>query len=233
MSKKIILVSVLFFICSAISISAQSRHFEEGVGGSGFNLTTVFDSSGLTAIGFSTGYSIGGIMDFGVSLNTQSGMIDSYESTDLGFSLYYNMLVFKQNTLQPINVQLEGSYGYKNTISEYLDNFSRDRTSQGFSLGVLLFHNLFSGRLFSFSIGGKMDYTNYITSIFDYTDPDLLDTVSKVRTEEIRYGGFAGVSFSPALLPIFNAELLVMYDNDKARNNLYAINQYSMSAVLE
>ena len=215
MKSRIFILIICFFLFSSVFIFSQSSFLEEGVSGTGFYVSGIIEDSNLSTIGFSTAYSIGGIMDFGVRVSTEQGSIDNNESTDLDFSLLYNLIVIKQNTIQPINVQLEGSYGYINTTSDYLDYYSRRRNGQGFNLGVFIFHNFFTDSILSLNLGGRMNYRNYFTTIYDYSNPNVPELVSDVRSETITYGGSAALIFHPELWPMFNLDLVVMYNSSE------------------
>ena len=215
MKARIFFFTTLFFFLIPVLIFSQSSFLDDGVSGSGFFIDSVIDDSGLSTVGFSAAYSIGGIMDFGVSVNTKQGTIDNNESTDLNLLLLYNMIIIKQSTLQPVNVQLEGSYGYVNTSSDYLDYYSRRRNGQGFTLGASIYHNFFTDSVLSFNIGGKVNYKNYLTTTYDYTDPNVPEIVADVRSETIKYGGSAALNFQPELWPIFNVQLTILYNQSE------------------
>ena len=215
MNQRIVLIFALLSIIISPVVFSQSAYLDDGVGGSGFFVDGVIDDSGFSTIGFIAAYSIGGIMDIGIDLKTEQGTIDDYESTDLSFSFLYNLIVIKQNQIQPVNVQLEGSYGYVNTTSDFLDNFYLRRNSQGFTLGVSVFHNFFSSSAVGFNLGSKIKYSNYLTTTTDYTDPNLPEIIREdrpARRENIKYGGFVVLRFQPELWPLFNLGLTVFYN---------------------
>ena len=211
MKLKVILSIMILFLIISPAVFSQSSYLEDGVGGSGFFVNGVVDDAGFSTVGFVAAYSIGGIMDFGVNIRTEQGTIDNNESTDFNLSLLYNLIIIKQNQVQPINVQLEGAYGYVNTTSDYLDYYNRRRTGQGFNVSVSIYHNFFSSSIVGFNLGGKLQYSNHITTTYDYTDPNLPEIVSETRTENIKYGGAVSLKFHPELWPLFNIGLTVFY----------------------
>ena len=212
MKLKVNMSIIILFLIISPAVFSQSAYLDDGVGGSGFFVNGVIDDSGFSTIGIISSYSIGGIMDFGIDLKTEQGTIDNNDSTDLNLSLLYNLIAIKQSVSQPINVQLEGSYGYINTTSDYLDYYNRRRTGQGFNLGIFLYHNFFSSSIVGFNLGGKLQYSNFLTTTYDYTDPNIPEIVSEARTENIKYGGAVSFKFHPELWPLFNIGLSVFYD---------------------
>ena len=114
MKQKVRLIILISLFVPAVAFS-QSKYLENGVGGNGFSINTAITDNSLSTIGFSAAYSIGGLMDFGIDFCTEEITIDSHEGTDINFALLYNVILIKQTELNPINIQLEGSYGYTNT----------------------------------------------------------------------------------------------------------------------
>jgi len=211
------LLSVSFFLSTLlVSATAQSLYLEDGIGGSGFGLSTTFDGNGFESADLSAAYSIGGIMDIGFQLNRKTGEVLGYESTDWNFEFLYNLIVLKQSSYNPINLQMEGLFGYSNISAAIYDTNSITEEGLGFQIGAVLSHEFFKKRLFSFLIGGKAHYRNYL---YTTNNPALTPAASSLRYESLAAGGLAAVSFHPENFPIVTFETAIMYDitNSKLR----------------
>ncbi|MBB6479272.1 hypothetical protein [Spirochaeta isovalerica] len=213
MLKKLFSVTVLIsaFLLPA---AAQSLYLEDGIGGSAFGLSTTINGDGFKSAEVSAAYSIGGMMDIGFQLNRISGEILTYESTDWNFEFLYNLIVLKQGDYNPVNLQLEGLFGYSNITSVVYDNNSITEEGMGFQIGTTISHEFFKERLFSFLIGGKAHYKNYL---YTKTDPNEVPTVSTERYESLAAGGLVAISLRPENFPIVTVETSIIYDitNDK------------------
>jgi hypothetical protein len=203
-----ILIIFIFFSVAVININSQSRYLENGIGGSAFQINTVFADTELLSAGLSAAYSIGGIMDIGFQLNRELGTVYGYESTCWSFDFLYNIIVLKQTDYIPLSLQLESTYGFTNVSSDYLTATDKTREGQGLQLGASFFREFFPKKLFSFLIGAKGIYKNY-----KFTEVDsALSTTLTERSEEFSFGGIVAVSFKPKKWPIFSIEVEVLFN---------------------
>jgi len=197
----IFLIITLLFIFSG-TVSAQSRFLEDGIGGPGFEFSMGLVDYKLSTFGVNAAYSIGGIMDIGFYANRETGTLYDFDRTDINAGFLYNLIVVKQTKHIPFNLQLEGSYGYTNVSSEYLDFFDIQRVGQGFTLGVSLYNEILLFSKFGILIGGKGSYKNYI----------FTETIAgSERTEELQYGFISAFSMKLNNWPIIALGVEVLY----------------------
>lgn len=206
--KKILLI--LLFLCLVLNGFSQSRYLENGIGGSCFAFNTNFSSPGITSLGASAAYSIGGIMDIGFQLSRENGTIEGTDSTAWNFDFLYNIIVIKQSDVIPLSIQLEAGYGFSNISSNYLTTNNITRGGQGFNMGASVFREFNSKGLFSFLVGGKINYKNFMFTEVDSSGTASLTTTD--RDEDFFVGGITAVSFKPEKWPIFTIELEVLYN---------------------
>ncbi len=213
--RRLIFFVAIFFI--PFTLFAQSRFLEEGVAGTGFQINTQFDSSDsgifLDSIGASIAYSIGGIMDIGFILNRENGNVNDSNSINWNLDLIYNLIAIKQNEVNPINIQLEIAYGYTNyNNSAYLDYFDYTKTSQGYNLGISIFHEFLKDMIISFIIGGEFRYSNFNHITYESSNPIAPVVESYEHEENLYYGGFGNIIFKPDSGPLFSIEVSTMFN---------------------
>ncbi|MCK5152955.1 MAG: hypothetical protein KAQ93_01230 [Spirochaetales bacterium] len=199
----IFLIIALLFIFSG-TVSAQSRHLEDGIGGPGFEFSMGLIDYNLSTFGVSAAYSIGGIMDIGFYTNRETGTLYNFDRTDISVGFLYNLIVVKQTEYVPFSLQLEGSYGYTNVDSDYLTNTSQEREGQGFTIGVSLYNEISVFSNFGILLGGKGLYKNYI----------FTETIAGTeRAEELKYGLISAVSLKLDNWPIIALGVEVLYSS--------------------
>ena len=211
-------VRVLFFFLTFTllllnnQLHSQSRYLESGIGGSCFKINTAIEEEQFLSAGISAAYSIGGIMDIGVSLVRETGTILTYSSTDWRFSLMYNLIVIKQTSYVPLSVQLEGNYGYTNVSSEYLDINQFSRESQGYDLGISLFREFNRRGIISVIAGAKGVYNNTLLTEMNNQVPSDPTINFEEREEVLLWGGLSAITVKPDKWPYFSLELNVLFD---------------------
>lgn len=199
---KFILIVLLLISVLPLSVFAQSRYLEDGIGGPGFELSMGIVNYKLTTFGLNTAYSIGGIMDIGFYANRETGTLYNFDRTDYNFGFLYNLIVVKQTDNVPFNLQLEGSYGNTNVESEFLTSTSQKREGQGFTFGVSLYSKIPVSSMFGILVGGKGLYKNYI----------FTETIAgSERTEEFQYGFISAISMKLDNWPIAALGVEVLY----------------------
>ncbi|MCK5201606.1 MAG: hypothetical protein KAR21_24800 [Spirochaetales bacterium] len=187
-----IVLTLLFTL--PISISAQSRYLEDGIGGPGFEFSMGIVDYGLTTFGMTAAYSIGGIMDIGVFADRETGTLGNDPNTDINVGFLYNLIVVKQTEYIPFNLQLEGSYGYTNVSSDYLDGLDLQKEGQGFQLGMSIYSEILIISKFGILVGGKGLYTNYIFTTTDVPVPAEPVVYNLERIEELEFGFLSSIS---------------------------------------
>ncbi len=190
---------VVFFIFFPVLIFSQSKFLEDGVGGSNFSIISDFDDSGYISSGIYAGYSIGGIMDFGVMLNL------GLPKQEMDFAFIYDIIVLKQNDYNPVNFQLEGAYGFTHSLTD------QTKDLRGFNLGAFLFHEFFRKSVVSVLLGAKAKYSNYLNVTYDTSDPNNPAILSSMRVEKFFYGGEIAISLKIFNWPVISAGLTGFY----------------------
>ncbi|MBN2656339.1 MAG: hypothetical protein JXR86_04705 [Spirochaetales bacterium] len=208
MLKKLFFI-VLFISVLIFSTAAQSLYLEDGIGGSGFGITTSFTPDGYISSGISAAYSIGSIMDIGFKLNRINDETLYDDSLVWNLEFLYNLIVLKQSQYNPVNLQLEGLFGYSNISSDYYDTNSISEEGFGFQIGTTLSHEFFRKRLFSFLIGAKAHYRNYLYTL---TDANAVPAENITRDESMAAGGIISLSLHPENFPIITIETQIIYD---------------------
>lgn len=203
--KKILLFLPLFvlYLQNPTPLTAQSRYLEGGVGGSSFQFNTELNVYSFVAAGVTAMYSIGGIMDIGFNLNREIEKIDDYEYSGWDFNILYNLVVIKQREYVPVSMQLEASYGYSNFSEKDDTSDDPDQKGYGFTVGASVYREFFRYNLFSFLIGAKGFYKNYLIT-------DTNDNSS--RSEQLYFGGIGAVTMRPDQWPYLTFEMELLYN---------------------
>jgi len=200
--KKNVFIFLTMLILFSGTVFSQSRYLEDGIGGPGFEFSMGIIDYNLTTFGVSSAYSIGGIMDIGFFANRVTGTLYNKDRTDINLGFLYNVIIVKQTEFVPLNLQLEGSYGYTNVESDYLNNTAQEREGQGFTIGVSLYNEISVFSKFGILIGGKGLYKNYI-----FTETNA----GSERTEELKYGFISALSMKLDNWPIIALGVEVLY----------------------
>lgn len=209
--KKHVLVIILFILILPVTAFTQSRYLEEGIGGPGFEFGLGIDDYKLTSFSVATGYSIGGIMDIGVLGERASGTLYTADRTDINFGFVYNLIIVKQKQDLPFSIQLEGSYGYTNVSSDYLDFFHYQKEGQGFKVGASIYSEMAVSDSFSILFGGKSLYENYLFTQTDISDPAAPVVNSTERVEELKLGFLFYISMKLDRWPVISIGSDVLY----------------------
>lgn len=161
---RLLLTFLLQVLCASF-LGAQGAYLEKGVNGMGGEAKFVIGRDGFTGFGIVSGYSIGGILDVGGSVNYTLGELQGLDSTDIRAAVDYGVSVIKQSAKIPLSLKIKGSYGINKVFSEYLDNTSATRRGTGYTLGLNMASNirLTSSWLIRVSLFGDYGSTKYIT----------------------------------------------------------------------
>ena len=179
---------VILLLC-AFAAGAQGGYLEKGANGIGSEARVMWALDGFKGIGILSGYSIAGILDVGGSVDLTRGMLQGYDSTDLRAAFDYRINVLKQSPGVPLSLQIRGSYGLSNVLSEYLDDDHATRRGTGYTLGLNLSSNIGLTDFWLVRVGLLGDYgsTTYTTV------GDTLNTVE--REANLHFGGALGFLF--------------------------------------
>jgi len=166
-----------------MSTAAQGAYLEKGVNGLGAQVRTVLTADGFAGLGIASGYSIAGILDIGADLGFTLSEVDGYDSTDVRVAVYYNVSVVKQSVRAPISIQIVGSYGFINVVSEYLEDNNWTLFGTGFTIGLNLVRDFKITPSFLIRTGllGCYESANY--------------NIIYNRTRAVYFGGGLGIAF--------------------------------------
>jgi hypothetical protein len=136
--KSFITVFIIFlFSCS---IYGQGAYLERGQ--SGFGIGGGFSTNeDVTGIGGSVGYSVNGIFDFGIGVESFS-FDQKLLGADLSATVISPSLTFyalKQNDEIPLSFAIGAGYDWQMYSNDVLDDFNIDMTGGFFSIGGSLF----------------------------------------------------------------------------------------------
>jgi hypothetical protein len=185
---RVALPILMLAFCSLPS-DAQGAYLPVGVNGFGGELKVALDPDGLLGMEIFSGYSIAGILDVGASVDVGLGRLGGYDATDLRTAFEMRISLVKQTEGVPLSLQLVGSYGLNNVLSEYLDNDNATKRGTGYALGLNLSSNI---RLLPFWLLRASLFGEY-GSITYTTQGDTLNTVE--REGSLYFGGTFGFLF--------------------------------------
>jgi len=159
------LLYIPIVLLCAFAAGAQGAYLDKGVNGIGGEARVTLGLDGVEGFGIVSGYSIAGILDVGGNFGLTYGSLGGYDSTDLRMALDYRINVLKQTAGLPLSLQIMGSYGLNNVLSEYLDNDNATRRGTGYTLGLNLASNirLTPSWLIRVSLLGDYASTTYTT----------------------------------------------------------------------
>jgi hypothetical protein len=182
-------LSILLLVLCYWPSGAQGALLEKGV--NGFGLESIFrlGSDGLRETEIASGYTIAGILDVGAAVDVGFGQLGGYDATDLRTAFEMRVNLVKQTEGVPLSLQLVGSYGLNNVLSEYLDNDNATKRGTGYALGLNLSSNI---RLLPFWLLRASLFGEY-GSITYTTQGDTLNAVA--REGSLFFGGTFGFLF--------------------------------------
>jgi hypothetical protein len=214
----IIFAVLLSIICPAY-IYSQSINIEKGVNGAGVEIFNCFEQSEFKKIGLKGGFSINGIMDFGLKASYGFYKRDGEDIDELHAAIFLDAFVLKQTNTMPISFQIAFSYGLINISDENNDidnNGISDRHfAHGFTLGAGIYRDILIKKI-NISIGFLTEYTSYlyITQPITIAENDDEYSYTEERNSNIEYGPELGVvlKFTENFYPYLRTKFL--FDRD-------------------
>jgi len=193
--KFLCLVCIVVFLFASFGVFGQGTYLEKGVNGFGVELRTMVSPQAFNGVGFSTGYSIAGILDVGFLLDYTLGEISGSDSSELAFGFDYNVNVLKQSETVPLSVQITGSYGLARVESDFLESNDLERTATGYTIGLDLARNFRLTSYWLLRINALIDYKSfsYLTTDRSAVPPTPSTTQEYVR--DLYWGGGLGFLF--------------------------------------
>ena len=191
--KLLCLVCIVVFLFASSGAFGQGTYLEKGVNGFGLELRTMVSQQAFNGVGFTTGYSIAGILDIGFLLDYTLGEISGSDSSELALGFDYNVNVLKQSETVPLSVQITGSYGLARVESDFLESNDLERTATGYSIGLDLARNFRLTSYWLLRINALVDYKSfsYLTTDRSVVPPST--TQEYVR--DLYWGGGLGFLF--------------------------------------
>jgi hypothetical protein len=183
------MICIVVFLFFSIGVFAQGIYLEKGDNGFGGEFRTVWNREGFEATEVTVGYSIAGILDIGGGLTYTTGKLGGFSSSDLRFAFNYRINMLKQSSQVPLSLQIRGSYGLNDVISEYLDNDNATRRGTGYTIGLNITRNFRLAQFLLLHLNMLVDYE----SISYSTVGDTLNFEDHVRN--LYYGGGGGFLF--------------------------------------
>jgi len=192
--KILCLVCVIVFFLGSFGALAQGAYLEKGQNGFGVEVRTIWTPQAFKGVGFSTGYSISGILDIGFDLGYTLGELAGSDSSELSLGFDYNVNVLKQSATVPLSLQIVGSYALANVSSEYLDINNLERRATGYTIGAGLSSSFRFTSYWLLRLSILVDYES-----FTYTDTDTSVAPPVVADQErvrnLFFGGGLGFLF--------------------------------------
>lgn len=195
----------LLILGVVVPVTAQSTYVETGASGGGIEAAVSLDDFAYAETRVDLGYSIGGVLDVGL---TGYGAKPESNLTETGFGGTLRVHMLKQSRVTPFSVVLGSVFGFSNTTGPPLTDNRLQRESTGFAFDLSAIRDLYVSNAFFFRLALKGSYgSDVVTTSLVYTVPSGEDTEypQEVRETRIRYGGMvgfgihAGDSFSIAL----------------------------------
>ena len=164
---------ILLYILCSLSGFSQGAYLDKGENGFGAEVRAIWSPAEFKGVGFTGGYSIGGILDVGLRMDYSLGELSGSDSTELSFGFDYNVIVVKQSDSVPLSLQILGSYALTNVTSDYLEANDLVRRATGYTIGL--------------SLGRDFRLTSYwrvrLTGLLDYHSATYTDTRVEVDSE--------------------------------------------------
>ena len=170
------MLPVLLFASSFLS--AQSTYIPYGANGSVFSPAITLGSDEIQNVSMSLGSSIGGFLDIGVLYEVFYPNGHTRTTRDERFAINFGTMIMKQGDLAPISVEINGMYGFSNTIKKSFEKNRLQKKGIGYSLhlGVLrdfILHPILTIHISAVASYSFMKHTTDLNYVPDPSaDPD-------------------------------------------------------------
>lgn len=195
--KSFYTVIIVLFLSS--SVFGQGAYLERGQ--SGFGIGGRFSTNeDVTGIGGSVGYSVNGIFDFGIGVESFS-FDQKLLGSDLSATVISPSITFyalKQNDEIPLSFAIGAGYDWQTYSNDVLDDFNIDMTGGFFSVGGSLFGYFKASE--SFRIQPSVGFT-YVTGEVKLEDSNGNEETDKDDTTVFGLG--IGLAFNTSPKNIF------------------------------
>jgi len=206
LSKILLLCTVLLCIITLYEIAAQSEFMDKNQKGFGGDVRMVMRETQFADIILGSGYSVNGVLDFGVNLGygmeetsyMQSGFSkDSINSKQFKVSVQYSFTLIKQDRLIPFSLVMPGTLSTMIVNSKTLDEKGLVQSGTGYTIGLELFSYIYAAPRFYFRYGvfGEKKSATYVVEKMDGGKGENYPIGKNAGT--FYYGGILGFSFRP------------------------------------
>ena len=232
------IATVIFLLISVGTVYSQSKYLEDGHNGSGAELELSYNSSELSRITGTLGFSIASMMDVGFIYGKDFTTFMDTDTEETIMGLSYNMMVLKQKQLNPVNIQLLGSYTFSTVDTPYLNSTNFIREGQGYVVGISAFHDLLYipfSEYATLRIGGLGTYSSYKYSNQNLPEDLSQDEIDQIneqtgKNQTISYGFQTLVNLKLLKTPIISIGIQMLNSEDigKTMKTTFAITMPSL-----
>jgi hypothetical protein len=193
--RALVLMALIVVSSAPVDLFAQNAAFLGSRGD--FGLGGTFGASVYS------GYSIGGILDLGLTVGGEANTGDTAVRSDIG--MLYAISTLSQGPRVPFSSRIYGSYTYREEQSEFLSDNRLLRSALGYRIGVSVSRHFPLGQAFALRLGMVGEYESYVETTepgFDTTaftgvaDVDYAEYPQQRRLSRLSYGGEAGFALS-------------------------------------
>ena len=150
--RALVMLALLLGASGVAGVSAQSIALKVGENGSLIQATGSVGTDEGFGVALGAGYSLTGVMDFGLRFGADVVASEASVTSDIGMSYAYAPLV--QSPSIPFSGQIYGSYTFRSENSDFLTRNRLLHESRGYTIGVGLVHDLPASALSGFSLCG-------------------------------------------------------------------------------
>lgn len=201
--KRLALVLLLGLAVWPAVLFAQGAYLDKGVNGFGAETRLMLADGQFAGLGITSGYSIAGVLDIGGRVDATLDELGGEDATDLRVAFDYRINVVKQSRGVPVSLQIAGSYGFNNVVSDYLVANSATRRGSGYSIGLNLASNIPLTPVWFIRVNLLGDYAS---TLYTTVGSPLAGTE---RVGGLRFGGGLGllVAFPAGPILVLQAEM--------------------------
>lgn len=149
-----------------------------------------------------TGYTIAGVLDFGLTVGVDADLNGETVRTDVG--LFYSVAPVRQSDTVPFSSQVYGAYSFRGEQSEFLEENRLLRAAVGYSLGVVVVRDFALTGSLGLRLGMLGEFQNYRETTSAGFDTEGFAGSADVNYDEfpevrlltkVEFGGYGGLTF--------------------------------------
>lgn len=220
---------LFLLLCFPVFLFPQNTFIHDGSNSSGIGVEYAAGSNGFSTLSGNTAFSIGGVLDLGLSFGTTDTVRNGQNSTDTSIGLVYNILPIRYKVyLFEIMGNIRGSYDYLISDSDYADSIHGTMEGQGFSIaaeGIVDFR-LPVIDIVTLRAGYHARYVSHLFTTVGNDNGTPVNVTERQRNTE--KGLLAGVYVDIPDVPIIGYEILFL---DSSEHNDYI--RHRLSVVIK